>query len=97
MTHKTTKRFQDLLHDLPPQIQSTAKEKFKLLKENPGHPSLHFKKVGKFWSVRINDNYRALAVRGKYPDMDMDWEPRGIREAHQPITLPAMNHLLVSF
>ena len=63
MTHKTTKRFQNLLHDLPPQVQSTAKEKFKLLKENPGHPSLHFKKVGKFWSVRINDNYRALAVR----------------------------------
>ena len=63
MTHKTTKRFQELLHDLPPQVQSTAKEKFKLLKENPGHPSLHFKKVGKFWSVRISDNYRALAVR----------------------------------
>ncbi len=26
------------------------------------HPSLHFKKVGKFWSVRIGLNHRALAV-----------------------------------
>ena len=39
-----------------------AKKKFQLLKTNPMHPSLHFKKVGNFWSVRVGINYRALAI-----------------------------------
>jgi hypothetical protein len=30
--------------------------------QNPQHPSLHFKKVGEFWSARVTDNYRALAI-----------------------------------
>ena len=33
---------------------------------NPEHPSLRFKKLqggGEFWSVRINDQYRAVGVR----------------------------------
>ena len=33
-----------------------------MLKANPSHPSLHFKKVGRFWSVRVGINYRALAI-----------------------------------
>ncbi len=47
----------------------------KLLKDNPFHPSLHFKKIGRFWSVRISDHYRALAVkvrRGLHLGMDRD-------------------------
>ncbi len=31
-------------------------------KENPRHPSLHFKKVGRFWSARVGLQHRALAV-----------------------------------
>jgi hypothetical protein len=31
-------------------------------RENPRHPSLQLKKVGRFWSVRVGLNYRALAV-----------------------------------
>jgi hypothetical protein len=31
-------------------------------KENPSHPSLHFKKIGKYRSVRVGMHYRALAV-----------------------------------
>ena len=34
-----------------------------LLKENPSHPSLRFKPVGPYWSVRVTDAYRALAIR----------------------------------
>ena len=33
------------------------------MKSNPGHPSLHLKKVGAFWSVRIGLDHRALAVK----------------------------------
>lgn len=32
-----------------------------MLKQDPSHPSLHFKKVGRYWSVRIGIGYRALA------------------------------------
>jgi len=39
-----------------------ARRNFDLLKENPRHPSLHFKKVGKLWSVRVGPHHRALAV-----------------------------------
>ena len=39
-----------------------ADKSYTLLKENPQHPSLHFKKVGRFWSTRIGLRYRALAV-----------------------------------
>lgn len=34
-----------------------------LFARNPLHPSLHFKQVGLFWSVRVSYSYRALAVR----------------------------------
>ncbi len=42
--------------------QRTAKKNFELLKKDPLHPSIHFKKVGKFWSVRVGISHRALAV-----------------------------------
>ena len=61
--HKTTDEFWEGFSNLPQIVQERAKKQFELLKENPTHPSLHFKKVGKFWSVRISDFYRALAVK----------------------------------
>ena len=51
--HRTTDRFWKCFEDLPNDIQKLAKKSFELLKADPLHPSLHFKKVGKFWSVRI--------------------------------------------
>lgn len=39
-----------------------ADKSFTLLKSDPRHPSLHFKKVGRFWSARIGLYYRALAM-----------------------------------
>jgi hypothetical protein len=40
-----------------------AKKNFQLLKRDRNHPSLQFKKVGKFWSARIGIDYRALAFK----------------------------------
>jgi mRNA-degrading endonuclease RelE of RelBE toxin-antitoxin system len=54
--------FWQALNALPSAIQSLAKKNFELLKENPAHPSLHLKKVGKYWSVRVGRRYRALGV-----------------------------------
>lgn len=60
--HRTTARFWSLLARLPDPIQRVAHQNFELLKENPAHPSLHFKKIGKLWSARVGINYRAVAV-----------------------------------
>jgi hypothetical protein len=40
-----------------------ADECYELLKADPSHPSLHFKKIDKkYWSVRAGLDYRALGV-----------------------------------
>ena len=51
---------------LDPQINEAARRSYRLFAENPAHPSLRFKKLAghdRFWSVRINDSFRALAER----------------------------------
>jgi hypothetical protein len=35
---------------LPGAVRKTADKNFGLLKADPSHPSLHLKKVGRFWS-----------------------------------------------
>lgn len=51
-------------------MRALADKNFDLLKENPRHPSLHFKRVGDVWSVRVGIDYRALAL----PSADgFDW------------------------
>jgi hypothetical protein len=51
-----------LVQRLPAEIQSLALKNYNLLKIDPRHPSLQFKKVGKTWSVGVGNSYRALAV-----------------------------------
>lgn len=60
MKHHATPRFWQAYKALPVEIQRLADEKYALLKENPGHPSLHFKQVGGFYSVRVGLHHRAL-------------------------------------
>ena len=43
-------------------MQRIARRNFRLLKDNPGHPSLRFKKVGTYWSARVGRGHRALAI-----------------------------------
>jgi hypothetical protein len=60
--HRTTERFWKCFEHLPAIVQNTAKNNFELLKTDPSHSSLHFKKVGSFWSARIGISHRVLAV-----------------------------------
>jgi len=62
MTHQATSRFWNCYDSLPPDIRSLADKNFELLKSDSGHPSLHLKKVGAFWSARVGRDFRALAV-----------------------------------
>jgi hypothetical protein len=60
--HRTTERFRRCYHSLPIEIRKLADKNFKLLKENPSHPSLQFKRIGELWSARVGQAHRALAV-----------------------------------
>jgi hypothetical protein len=62
LSHFTNPDFWACYHKLPADIRRRADAAYALLRENPRHPSLHFKKVGDFWSARVNLEYRALAV-----------------------------------
>jgi len=54
--------FWALYEKLPKDIKELADKNFALLKENPEHSSLHLKTVGRYWSLRIGENNRALGV-----------------------------------
>jgi hypothetical protein len=62
MIHRATPRFWDCYQTLPDEVRRQADRDYQLLRADSRHPSLHFKKVGQFWSVRVGLHYRALAV-----------------------------------
>lgn len=62
MKHVASRAFWDCYDALPPNIRALADKNFALLKLDPTHPSLHFKKVGGVWTVRIGLHYRAVAT-----------------------------------
>ncbi len=70
MKHSASSRFWQRYAALPEEIRTVADKGYELLKQDPRHPSLHFKKLGKFWSARVGMHYRALAVE---VDDEMLW------------------------
>lgn len=62
MRHSASSAFRDAYTALPDDIQRLADRCYALLKSNPSHPSLHFKPIGRFRSVRVGLHYRALGV-----------------------------------
>jgi len=62
VNHRATPRFWARYHRLPVEVQRLADSCYALLRQDARHPSLHLKKVGRFWSVRVGLHYRAVAV-----------------------------------
>jgi len=62
LNHHASPDFWSCYRTLPEEVQKLADKSFALLKGNPKHPSLHFKKVDRFWSARVGLHYRAVAV-----------------------------------
>jgi len=62
VTHHASPAFWTCYRALPTSIQALADTAFARLKADPRHPSLHFKKVGAFWSVRVGLHHRAIGV-----------------------------------
>ncbi len=51
---------------LAPPVKARARDVYRVFENDPNHPSLRFKKLrGRedIWSVRVNDQYRAVGVR----------------------------------
>jgi hypothetical protein len=47
---------------LPADVQQLADRSFATLRDDPWHPSLHLKKIGRLWSARVGLHYRTLAT-----------------------------------
>jgi hypothetical protein len=62
LKHSASPQFWTCLRAFPKPVQQLAGKSFALLKNDSRHPSLHFKQIGRFWSVRIGLSYRALGV-----------------------------------
>jgi hypothetical protein len=51
---------------LDPRVREAARKAYTQFAKDPGHPSLRFKKLAGYeqiWSVRINEQYRAVGER----------------------------------
>lgn len=51
---------------LDPRVRAAARRAYRLFATAPEHPSLRFKRLGGYehvWSVRINEQYRAVGER----------------------------------
>jgi hypothetical protein len=70
MRHFASPAFWQAYAKLPENIRALADKNYQLLKSDPQHPSLHFKKIGRYWSVRVGLRYRALAVED---DRNLIW------------------------
>jgi hypothetical protein len=70
MRHFASPDFWAAYRKLPEAVRNLADKNFALLKSEPRHPSLHFKKVGKLWSARVGLHYRVLATE---VDGDLVW------------------------
>jgi hypothetical protein len=62
LNHYAAPSFWRAYRELPEPVRLLADKQFQLLKSDPQHPSLHFKRVGRFHSARVGAHYRALAV-----------------------------------
>lgn len=65
MNSRTTRRLRELFAALPRRVQRQARESYRLFRENPANPGLHFKQVHAdppMYSARVGISYRAIGV-----------------------------------
>lgn len=61
VNHFATPSFWYCYRHLPDAIRELADKNFALLRNDPLHPSLRFKRIASFHSVRVGLRFRALA------------------------------------
>ena len=66
MNSRTTRRFRQMFAALPAHVQRQARDAYRLFRQNPAHPGLHFKQVHPdppMYSARVGISYRAVGAR----------------------------------
>jgi hypothetical protein len=66
MISRNTRSFRELFAALPARVQHQAREAYRLFRNDPYHPGLHFKQVHPVpptYSARVGISYRAVGVR----------------------------------
>ena len=66
MKSRTNAAFRKQLAALPREVQEQAVAAYLLFRDNPWHPSLHFKRVHPaepIMSVRVGGDYRAVGIQ----------------------------------
>ncbi|MGH9594498.1 MAG: hypothetical protein ACRD5L_15510 [Bryobacteraceae bacterium] len=63
MKHLASRDFWDAYNRLPSDVRALADRAYAHLKQDPKHPSRHFKRLRNtaYWSVRVGLHHRALA------------------------------------
>jgi len=59
---KASSKFWKAYRELPVEVQRIAAKQYHLWQRDTSHPSLQFKRVQNYWSCRVTDSYRALAI-----------------------------------
>ena len=65
MNSYLTDEFIECFRDLPDSVKEQARKSYRLWRDNPRHPSLHFKRIHStqsIYSVRISLGWRALGL-----------------------------------
>lgn len=70
MRSSVTKSFRAEYARLPRAVRAVARKNYRLWMRDPHHPSLHFKPIGEYRSVRVGLSYRAL---GREQDGCLYW------------------------
>ncbi len=70
MRHFTSPSFWQAYGKLPSNLRNPANSCFGKLKQNPRYLSLHLKKAGLYWSIRIGRKHRAI---GAEVDLGVLW------------------------
>jgi len=62
MRSHATRSFWAAYERLPAATRRLADKQIRLWRENPRHPSLRFRRVGRYWSARVSQEVRVLGV-----------------------------------
>jgi hypothetical protein len=62
--HFASPKFWAAYEALPAAVRKLADANYELLKRDPRHPSLQFKKIGRYWSVRVGLRDLRVGRRG---------------------------------
>ena len=62
MESRAVESFWEAYHALPEPVRRSARKQYASWLRDPAHRSVRFKKVGKYWSARVADGYRAVGT-----------------------------------